>query len=499
MNRSRLRAVFALVVAALLISNAIAVPGISAQNASPVASPSATPFPGGPLGDHAAWTWSLLNDSGQTVTDAEIEQHLGPEILEQVPAAQIIAGIEQLRQAFAPFTIEPDSIVVSTGEPPTQLGYVISGQDGTRFQVSLALDPESGLLSGFLISPAPPRAASPVASPVPAGITDTEVTFTSGADTLYGSFMTPTGFSPDDSRPAALIISGSGPTDRNGDNPIYPLGTNRNLAVTLAEAGVPSLRYDKLGSGQTGLASHADITDVDYETFLQEVRDAALFLAGQPGVDASQLIIVGHSEGALFALVLAQEMTAAGHPPAGLILVSPLSVRYLDLIREQFETQVAAAVAAEQMTQDEASQFETELAETIERIRTTGQLPGDLSNQALASVFTQESVSFLAQIDRIDPADVAASLPSTLPVLVLLGEKDTQVTAAQVEHLMGGFTQAGNTDAMLITLPKANHALRIIEGTPNPAIDYLDPSLPFSPEAVSAIDAFLTGHGWTPA
>ncbi len=489
--------------AVIFMGTLIVTPIAGAAPSTPEASPPATPetsyFPAGPLGEQAAWTLSVLTSS-KPVSEQEVEQHLSPEVLSQVPAAQIVASITQLQQAYGPFTIEPDSVVVSANEPPTQLSYIITGQDGTRLQVGISLDPASGLLTGFLLSPAAGTpVASPVAAPLPAGVTDTDISFTSGPDTLYGSFMTPSSFSPSETHPAALIISGSGPTDRNGDSPGLSLGTNRNLAVTLAEAGVASLRYDKVGSGQTALASHADGSGLDYELFVQEVQDAVAFLASQPGVDPDRIILVGHSEGALFALVQAKAMVDAGTGPAALILVAPLSVRYLDTMRNQLDAQIATAVAAGQMPQDAGDKTKRELDAIIESLRTTGKLPATIDDPSLTALFTPLNAAFLAQIDALDPADVAASLPSDLPVLVLLGDKDTQITTQEVRHLMDGFARIFNSSASLVILPNANHVLRIVEGTPNPSIDYRNPDLPFSPEAIIAIDEFLASYGLTPA
>ena len=47
------------------------------------------------------------------------------------------------------------------------------------------------------------------------------------------------------------------------------MNTNLNLAISLAQEGIPSLRYDKLGSGQTGHGSHTNASDIDFELFLQ--------------------------------------------------------------------------------------------------------------------------------------------------------------------------------------------------------------------------------------
>ena len=272
------------------------------------------------------------------------------------------------------------------------------------------------------------------------------------------------------------------------------MNTNLNLAITLAQEGISSLRYDKLGSGQTGLGSHTDGTGIDYELFLQEARDAATFLSQQPGVDPSKLILVGHSEGALFALALAKELADAGAPPAALILASPLSVRYLDILHEQLTTQLEAAVAAQTMTDDQAAKITTELESVIDSLRTTGTLPATIDSPELAQLFSPANAAFLAQIDKIDPAEVAAGLPDDLPVLVLLGNKDAQVTGDQVRQLMGGFRDAGNEAAHFAALPLADHTLRIVEGEADPSVDYANPDLEFSPQAVTEIDDFLTEH-----
>lgn len=462
---------------------------------SPIASPVASPFGDSDLGRQAAWTWSILNNGGTPISESEIEAHTAPKTLAQVPAAQVAAGIAQIQQLYGPFTIETDSMIVTENEPPTNLSYVIVGKDGTRLQVSVSIDPASGLLTGFLISPAT-GSGTPVAVSLPSGLTDTEVTFTSGNDTLYSSFLAPTGdFAAGETGAAALIISGSGPTDRNGNSGNLSMNTNLNLAITLAQEGIPSLRYDKLGSGQTGLGSHADGAGIDDELFQQEARDAATFLAEQPGVDPSKLILVGHSEGALFALVLAKELTDAGTPPTAVILAAPLSVRYLDILHEQLTAQFKAAVAAQTMTDDQAAKITTELESIIDSLRTTGTLPATVESSELAQIFSPANAAFLAQIDKIDPAEVAASLPDNLPVLVLLGAKDAQVAGDQVRHLLDGFKTARNTNVTFVALPKADHTLRIVEGAADPAVDYANPDLSFSPQAVSAIDDFLAKHG----
>ncbi|HWV36139.1 MAG TPA: alpha/beta fold hydrolase, partial [Thermomicrobiales bacterium] len=469
---------------ALLITAALLSPQIAFAQ-----TPDATPqLPEGPLGVQIQWLLDTLNTpASNPSTSDQLGEHFTADFLKQVPATQLVAVFGQLHGQAGTVTIEASSLVTSRDMPPTNARFILVGEHGTRLQASIQIDRESGKIAGLVFQPATaaasPPAASPAASPAATTYRDKDVQFTSGPDTIYGSLMAPK--SAATPLPAALIISGSGPTDRNGNSgTLTAMNTNLNLARTLADNGVISLRYDKLGSGQTGLGTHTNGEGIDYNLFLQEARDATAFLMSQPGVDPGRLILVGHSEGALFALVLAQELTAAGTPPAGVILVSPLSIRYLDILKDQLEPQFAQAVEGGQMTQQQADDARQELDTIITSLQTNGTLPETVSSPALAQIFSPANAAFLAQIDKIDPAEVAASLPPTLPVLVLHGGKDQQVTAAQVRHLMAGFEQAGNTEATLVELPDADHLMKVITGTPNPAVDYANPDLPFSAKAV---------------
>lgn len=82
--------------------------------------------------------------------------------------------------------------------------------------------------------------------------TDTDVTFDADGLTIHGTYR-----HQEARGPAALLISESGPTDRNGDNKVVgPVGNMRQLAETLSDKGVASLRYDKIGTGATKLGPY---------------------------------------------------------------------------------------------------------------------------------------------------------------------------------------------------------------------------------------------------
>jgi hypothetical protein len=94
---------------------------------------------------------------------------------------------------------------------------------------------------------------------------DQDITFTAGQVTVHGSLrMPPHASAP---VPAAVLLAGSGPTDRNGNTPALPgsIDTLRSLADVLATDGVASVRYDKLSTGATGLGPFAsDPSSIGY-------------------------------------------------------------------------------------------------------------------------------------------------------------------------------------------------------------------------------------------
>jgi alpha-beta hydrolase superfamily lysophospholipase len=313
-----------------------------------------------------------------------------------------------------------------------------------------------------------------------------EIQFQSGGDTLYGTLLLPAGVV---SPPAALLIAGSGPTDRNGNSPLLALQMNTlaNIARSLANAGVASLRYDKLGTGKTGSAGHAP-TDLSFDLFVQEALAAYDALAARPEVDATRLLTSGHSEGGLFALLVAQQRQAQT-PPVALLLAAPLGRRILDVLRRQIVAQADAGLAAGAVSQARHDAVIADLDRAIANIRQDGTVPPDVfagEPQLRASVFPPGIGPYLQIEDSYDPAQVAASLPAR-PVLILHGALDTNVDAGDIQHLLGGFAAAGDANVTDAEFADVDHELRQIPAGQPPT---LAQSFPYSPDVASAITAF---------
>jgi pimeloyl-ACP methyl ester carboxylesterase len=218
--------------------------------------------------------------------------------------------------------------------------------------------------------------SSATASSAPASWVEDAITLSVGEMTVYGTFRHPAGQARP--VPAALLIAGSGPTDRNGNSAIMsgPIDTLQNLAQAMSNDGVASLRYDKLGSGQTGFGPYAaDPTKIDMAAFQGEATAALNFLAGQAGVDRSHLMVIGHSEGALYALLLATAAPGTAPPVRALGLVEPQSRRILDQLSKQVHAQVDAAVRAGQLTSAQAAEETATFDTAIQQCRARSSTP----------------------------------------------------------------------------------------------------------------------------
>lgn len=315
---------------------------------------------------------------------------------------------------------------------------------------------------------------------------DQNVTFTAGGLTVYATFRHPTS---GPSVPGVLLIAGSGPTDRNGNNANYPgnIDTYKTLADLLSTDGVASLRYDKLDSGKTGLGPYAsNQAAIGIAPYEKEAASALGFLATQKGVTESRLGVFGHSEGALFALLLATGNAGAVPPIHALGLLEPLPEPYLTLTAQQFDAQIAAEKSSHAISAAKASQAESLLNSTIARLRATGTVDG-YPTDGIGDVLNPTTAAFMSQTDRFDPAALAAQLPRKTPVLVSCSDADSTISCAQVAHLRQGLARS-HAAVDNVRLHNVDHVLKVDASRSG---NYFAEPLPFSPQLEAALAAFV--------
>ena len=241
------------------------------------------------------------------------------------------------------------------------------------------------------------------------------VTFEAGGVTIYGTYTHP-GSAPAGTLPAALLLGGSGSwTDRNDNNPAQPHGNALEaVANWLSADGVASLRYDKLGSGQTGWgrdAAHPERAGLG--TYEQEAVAALRFLAGQRQVDRARLAVFGHSEGGVYALLLASGLAGPAPRVRAVGLLEPVPIRFLDLIEQSSVAALTCEVQQGQITAAQAQNLEQALARAIASLRRTGTLPSGLPD-GLAGTFTGSGTLLeLSQMTATTPPRSPSSSPRT--------------------------------------------------------------------------------------
>lgn len=288
---------------------------------------------------------------------------------------------------------------------------------------------------------------------------ETPATLAAEPAPLHGSLLTPDGAA----RAVAVIIAGSGPTDRNGDSPMGVRGgTYRLLAEGLAQRGVATVRFDKRGIGQSAGAGGSE-ADLRFSTYVDDARAWAVEAARVTGRPCAWLI--GHSEGALIALAaVAQGDTAI----CGLVLVSGAGRPAGDLLREQ----LAAAPEAIR-TQALA------VLEELEAGRTTATPPG------LEALFRPSVQPYLISWLPLDPTELIAGYDG--PVMIGQGTTDLQTNMTDARALA-----EAQPRAWLVSWEGVNHLLKTApaERAANLAT-YADPTLPLAPDVTEDIADFI--------
>ncbi|WP_396904714.1 hypothetical protein [Mycolicibacterium phlei] len=300
--------------------------------------------------------------------------------------------------------------------------------------------------------------------------TEEEVSFVVDGLTLYGTYRHR---EDEQAGPAALLISESGATDRNGDNQVAgPVGNMRQLAELLSEHDVASLRYDKVGTGKTGLGPYAQRpTEVVSAVYTAGAKAAVRYLAEQPRTDDDRISVYALGEGAVHAMALATDTTAGAPKIHSLGLFQPMSGRYLDIITNR----VRASASPEALATWEAA---------VEQVRTTGTVPENLP-EGLGALLNPGNVNAVVEADRIDPLALAAKIPAGTPVLLTCSDSDGQASCDAVRPLAEALR---HTDLTLVELAGVNHVLRD-DPTDNVA-NYAEQK-PLSPQVVEALDEFV--------
>lgn len=278
---------------------------------------------------------------------------------------------------------------------------------------------------------------------------------------LHGSLLEP--FGP--ARAVAVILPGSGPTDRNGDTTAAGLVARPYalLADAMAAQGIATVRIDKRGVGESAAAAPNEST-LRFDDLARDARAWAADAAHRTGQSCAWLI--GHSEGATVALAAVQE---PADKVCGVVLIAGPGRRAGVVLREQLQRQLPAPVM---------EQVNTALSE-LEAGRTVDNIPG------LEALFRPSVQPYLISWLAMDPPALAAAYDG--PMLVVQGTTDLQVTPSDAEAI-----HAAQPASRLTVLDGVNHVLKAApaDRAANVAT-YRDPALPLAPGVAEAVGEFI--------
>lgn len=242
-------------------------------------------------------------------------------------------------------------------------------------------------------------------------MTDTEVSIPSGGATLSGTFSIPSGEAP---YPAALLVAGSGPLDRDGNHKRLPLSLSRDLADELNRAGFATLRFDKRGVG----ASTGDYLTTGMFDELEDAIAALTWLKQHPQVAST--IPVGHSAGAMFAA----EMAARGLAPDGAVLLAhTLKTGKETLLWQASEIGETVPGWIKTVMGVFNTSIQKQQQKALGKIAATTQDVVRIQGQKVNAKWMREFLVY-------DPEPVFRSI--SVPVFALTGSKDVQVDPADV-------------------------------------------------------------------
>ncbi|NLX63119.1 MAG: alpha/beta hydrolase [Tissierellia bacterium] len=276
---------------------------------------------------------------------------------------------------------------------------------------------------------------------------------------IHGTLMMP---KDAESSTVALIIAGSGPTDRNGNNP--SAGENNSLkmmAEALAKEGISSVRFDKRGIGVSAylVEREEDLIFEDYVNdvvgWIEKLREDNRF---------EKLVVIGHSEGALIGAAAVKKADVDGF-----VSVAGAGYSAYETLERQLKAQSEEVFQLCKPIMDEL--MEGNLVENVP--------------EGLYSLFRPSVQPYLISWFKYDPVEEISKIEK--PVLIIQGDNDIQITVEDANRL-----HEGNPASKLVIIEGMNHILKDAPKDRDKNVaTYNNPTLPLNEEFVEELIKFI--------
>jgi len=275
---------------------------------------------------------------------------------------------------------------------------------------------------------------------------------------IEGTLLLPSNEKP----PVVLIIAGSGPTDRNGNNPSLKNNSLLMLAQGLFENNIASLRFDKRGIGASVGAFKGGEQDLRFEDYIRDAEEWVSLLKNDSRF--SSVIILGHSEGSLIGMIAAQNAL-----PEKFISLAGPGVSMQATLRRQLADQPAYILS-----------MSLPIIEELEKGKTVDSVP-----PLINALFRPSIQPYLISCFKYDPA---VEIPEVkCPVLIIQGTTDIQIQVEDAKKLA-----AANANSELVIIEGMNHILK--EADANRLLNmrtYGDPDLQLKQGLIESITSFI--------
>jgi uncharacterized protein len=266
---------------------------------------------------------------------------------------------------------------------------------------------------------------------------------------------------PDVERPpVALLIAGSGSTDRDGNGPQAKPATLKKLAEQLAEQKIATLRYDKRGAGGWK-PEFGRPEDFRFKDYVDDAVSLVNYLRGSGKF--ARVILIGHSEGGLVAILAARQVQIDR-----LVLLMTAARRQGDLLKAQLERRQIPPDVLEPILKAIDSIMDGQTVDPPPR----GFSIAPSMQPSLASAFVIDPIDPLKSIDK--------------PVLIVGGGRDLQVARLDFAAL-----SAASPLAKMLWVPDMNHVLIDVTDDADNMAAYNQPDRPLDATMVDALAAFI--------
>ena len=286
---------------------------------------------------------------------------------------------------------------------------------------------------------------------------ETKVVLETKNGKLFGTLTIPKKFT---NLPVALIIAGSGPTDRDCNSPMLKSNAYKKLAYGLAGNNIASLRFDKRGIAESKSALKNE-SDIRFDDYVNDAKDWIQLLKNDKRF--SKVIVIGHSEGSLIGMLAATKADM-------FISIAGAGQTIDKTLKEQLSSQ--------------PKEFQDLSFPIIDSLK-KGKIVENV-NPKVASLLRLSVQPYLISWFNYDPQIEIKRL--NIPILIIQGTNDIQVTVEDAKRL-----SKASPKSQLVLVDKMNHIFVTVEGDRQANIaTYNDPTLPLADGFIKDIAGFIS-------